>query len=190
MAAHLFTIPTERLILREWEVSDADDFAAMNADAAVMADLGGPIDRAASDEKLERFRRSFAVDAVTRWVVTSHTGEFLGYCGLVLQPGDDHPLGQHHEIGWRLRSEVWGHRYAPEAATAALADAFERVGCREVFAYTSPSNRRSQSVMRSLGLERRVDLDFTRHYDDVGQWQAMVWSTTSASSAGDGVRRD
>ncbi len=145
MAADLFTIETDRLILREWAVSDADDFAAMNADAAVMADL---------------------------------------------QPGDDRPLGRHHEIGWRLRSEVWGQGYAPEAASAALADAFERVGCREVFAYTSPTNRRSESVMHSLGLERRVDLDFTRHYDDVGQWQAMVWSTTSTPSAGSVARGD
>ncbi len=37
-----FEIVTDRLSLRVWRASDADDFAEMNADVEVMADLGGP----------------------------------------------------------------------------------------------------------------------------------------------------
>ncbi|MEM7142918.1 MAG: GNAT family N-acetyltransferase [Actinomycetota bacterium] len=174
-----FTITTDRLILRPWSTGDADAFASMNADAEVMADLGGPLPRAASDAKLERFRRSLEVDDITRWVVTDPAGRFLGYCGAVAHD-DDHPLGAHHDIGWRLARSAWGRGYATEAAAAALADAFDRLGLDEVLAYTSADNVRSQSVMAKLGLARRPERDFVREYDDVGGWTGLVWVATSA----------
>ena len=89
----------------------------MNADTEAMADLGGPLSRPASDEKLERFRRTFDLHDITRWVVTNPYGRFLGYCGIVEQR-DDHPLGSHHEIGWRLVREAWGCGYASAAPLA------------------------------------------------------------------------
>jgi len=52
-----FEISTDRLKLRPWRSSDAADFATMNADVDVMADLGGPLTRGASDDKLDRFRK-------------------------------------------------------------------------------------------------------------------------------------
>ena len=172
-----FEIVTERLRLRPWRSSDADDFARMNADDTVMADLGGTLSREASDQKLERFQRSFDLDRITRWVVTDAAGRFIGYCGIVAQP-EDHWLGAHHEIGWRLVRDTWGHGYATEAATAALSDAFDRIGCDLVLAYTARDNFRSQRVMAKLGLERRPSLDFTQHYDGFGPWNGLVWAAT------------
>ena len=176
-----FEIVTDRLSLRPWRATDADDFAAMNADVEVMADLGGPLSREQSDRKLERFQRSFHDDAITRWVVTGSDDRFLGYCGIVKQ-GEDHPLGVHHEIGWRLTRQSWGHGYATEAATAALGDAFGRIGCAEVLAYTAADNARSQAVMTKLGLARRPDLDFSHHYDGFGTWRGLVWSATPTTT--------
>lgn len=169
-----FEISTDRLTLRPWRSSDADDFATMNADADVMADLGGPLTRGASDDKLDRFRATFALHGITRWVVTDRHGGFLGYCGIVPH-ADDHPLGEHCDIGWRLSRNAWGHGYATEAATAALADAFERLGLPLVLAYTAAENARSQAVMNRLGMERRADLDFASHYDGYGLWNGLVW---------------
>ena len=176
-----FEIVTDRLSLRPWRATDADDFAAMNADVEVMADLGGPLSREQSDRKLERFQRSFHDDAITRWVVTDSDDRFLGYCGTVKR-GKDHPLGVHHEIGWRLTRQSWGHGYATEAATAALGDAFRRIGCAEVLAYTAADNARSQAVMTKLGLARRPDLDFSHHYDGFGTWRGLVWSATPTTT--------
>ncbi len=177
-----FEIMTARAILRPWRPSDADDFATMNADVEVMADLGGPLTREQSDRKLERFQRSFRNDGITRWVVTDHGGDFLGYCGIVRQ-GDDHSLGAHYEIGWRLARENWGRGYATEAAKAALGDAFDRIKCGEVYAYTAADNVRSQAVMARLELKRRPELDFTQHYDGVGLWTGLVWSVTDQSGS-------
>jgi len=48
-------IETPRLRLRPWRDGDRIGFAALHADPEVMADLGGPIDRSASDAKLDRY---------------------------------------------------------------------------------------------------------------------------------------
>lgn len=173
-----FEITSDRLVLRTWRRSDGDDFARMNADTEVMADLGGPLSRSASNEKLERFEHMFDLHGITRWVVTDRRGRYLGYCGIVVQE-DDHPLGSHHEIGWRLARDAWGHGYASEAATAALIDAFDRLGYTEVLAYTAADNVRSQAVMERLGLERRRALDFVHDYDGYGKWNGLVWAATS-----------
>ena len=177
---HEFEITTERLSLRPWQPSDGAEFARMNADAEVMADLGGPISVADSDRKLQRFTKSFDQHAITRWVLRDRANQFVGYCGIV--PVDnDHPLGAHYEIGWRLIRDAWGKGYASEAAQAALDDAFTRLGIQQVLAYTAADNLRSQRVMQRLKLERSPSHDFEKFYDDVGNWQALVWVATSSS---------
>jgi RimJ/RimL family protein N-acetyltransferase len=178
MPTERFEMATARLSLRPWLTSDRSDFARMNADPEVMADLGGPLSSAASDEKLERFIQAFDTHGITRWVVADRSDRFLGYCGIVPW-GEDHPLGAHHEIGWRLIRRAWGHGYATEAASAALADAFDRCDISEVLAYTSADNVRSQQVMTRLELRRDRSLDFTEHYDGYGMWRGLVWVATA-----------
>jgi RimJ/RimL family protein N-acetyltransferase len=145
----------------------------MNADPEVMLDLGGPISSAASDAKLDRYAAAFRQHEFCRWAVESRTGEFLGYAG-VMPSSPDHPLGQHFDIGWRLRRNAWGNGYATEAARAALDDVFGRVGLAEVAAYTAPDNLRSQAVMARLRLQRVPSRDFTANYDGV-PWRGLVW---------------
>ena len=89
---------------RPWRVSDAADFSTMNADVDVMADLGGPLTRGASDDKLDRFCRTFEEHRITRWVVTNRTGRFSGL--RPCSPQRRSSLGQHYDIGWRLTVRV------------------------------------------------------------------------------------
>jgi RimJ/RimL family protein N-acetyltransferase len=89
--------------------------------------------------------------------------------------GNDHPLGPHFEIGWRLMRDAWGRGYATEAAAAALDDAFKRVGLSEVVSYTAPDNLRSQAVMKRLYLQRDSSRDFSANYEGVGIWHGLVW---------------
>lgn len=188
-----FEIESERIRLRPWRLFDGRDFAWMNADVEVMANLGGPLSRAASDQKLDRFRSSLESHRVTRWVVTDPTGRFLGYCGIVAQPAD-HPLGERYEIGWRLTRDAWGHGYATEVASVALRSAFDRLGCDVVLRYPSHDNLRSQAVLTKLGLERSPSLDFNQHYDGFGSWNGLVWAAPSgwtepSNRPADGDRR-
>jgi len=172
-------VETPRLRLRCWRRSDRDAFARLNADAEVMLDLGGPISRAASDAKLDRYAAAFRQHGFCRWAIESRTGDFLGYAGVMPSP-PEHPLGRHFEIGWRLMRNAWGHGYATEAARAALDDAFGRVGLREVVAYTSPDNLRSRAVMDRLQLRRAPSRDFTTDYYGDRAWHGLVWVANPA----------
>lgn len=168
------SVTTARLQLRPWREADRDAFAAMNAHPQVMHDYGGPITRAASDAKFDRYASAFEALQFGRWLIETPAGEYLGYCGVM--PGyAGHPLGDHYEVGWRLVRHAWGRGYATEAARAALADAFQRVGLTEVLAYTTNDNQRSQAVMRRLALARDKSQDFVAHNDYVGEWHGLVW---------------
>ena len=172
-------IETPRLRLRSWGDADRDAFAALHADPEAMRDLGGPIDRGASDAKLDRYRAAFRLLGFCRWAVESRAGEVLGTAGLMPSPVD-HPLGPHVEIGWRFVRRAWGHGFATEAARAVLADAFRKQGLTEVLAYTAPDNISSRAVMSRVGLRRDPSRDFTASYGDVGEWRGLVWAGCSA----------
>jgi RimJ/RimL family protein N-acetyltransferase len=167
-------ITTQRLRLRRWREADRAAFAALNADPEVARDLGGPLTRAASDAKLDRYIGAFDRLAFCRWAIESRSGEFLGYAG-VMPVGANHPLGEHHDIGWRLIRDAWGCGYASEAARAALDDVFSRTGLREVLAYTVSDNSRSQAVMERLHLTRDRSRDFVARYDGIAAWHGLVW---------------
>ncbi len=166
-------IATPRLRLRPWLESDRDAFAAMLADPQVMVDTQRPLDRDESDGKLERYAAAFDRLGFCRWALEALDGRFVGYAG-VMPARETHPLGPHYEIGWRLARAAWGRGYATEAAHAALADVFERVGLSEVLAYTAPDNTRSRAVMARLKLTRDPGRDFTASDGDA-PWTGWVW---------------
>jgi RimJ/RimL family protein N-acetyltransferase len=163
---------TARLTLRPWRDADQPAFAALNADPEVAADLGGPLSRAASDAKFDRYRATFISHGFARLAIED-TQAFVGYAG-VMPSALDHPLGPHAEIGWRLVRAAWGRGYATEAARAVLQDAFARLGFSEVLAYTAADNVRSQAVMARLGLRRDTSRDFDIPRGET-PWRGLVW---------------
>jgi RimJ/RimL family protein N-acetyltransferase len=167
-------ISTSRLCLRRWAEAHRIVFAAMHADPEVMVDYGGPISRSESDAKLDRYMAAYREHGFARWAIEAHSGDFLGYAG-VMTRGPDHPLGLHVEVGWRLVRHAWGFGYATEAARASLADVFDRVGLEAVIAYTSSDNFRSQAVMERLRMRRDPSRDFVMDYAANKGWRGLVW---------------
>jgi RimJ/RimL family protein N-acetyltransferase len=169
--------------LGDWSDAFRADFAAMHADPEVMADLGGPLDRRTSDAKFDRYVAAWDRDGIGRWpIVQIETRRLVGYVGVMWQGADQHPLGPHHEIGWRLRRAVWGHGLATRGATLALADAWSRIDVPEIVSYAAPDNVRSQRVMGRLGLRRDAARDFVARYPR-GVWRGMLWVADRAAPA-------
>ncbi len=153
-------ITTDRLILRQWRDSDLDPWASLNADPEVMRHFPAVHTRPESDAMAAGNRDYIDQHGFGLWAVERRSdGEFLGFVGLK-GLSDANPLAPAVEAGWRLASQAWGQGYATEAAAAAMADGFERLGLERIVAFTARQNLPSQAVMTRLGMTRREDLDF------------------------------
>ena len=116
-----------RLILRGWTDADVAPFSDLCADPRVMEHFPGRLSTDEAAAFVDRVRQAWDQDGFGLWAVGLTDGAptgpapFVGYTGLArcdwLAPGAV-------EVGWRLAADHWGHGYAPEAATHALAVAF------------------------------------------------------------------
>ena len=146
------SLATERLILRQWRDEDLEPFAAMSADPEVMEFLL-PMDRARCTEMVSEERAYIAEHGFGWWALElPGTAGFIGFAGLGDIPASPPFPGGAVEVAWRLARPYWGQGYATEAARAALADGFDRLGFDEIVAITTPMNRRSRAVMERLGM--------------------------------------
>ncbi len=85
--ARFDTLHTERLLMRRWQDSDREPFAALNGDPLTMQFFPDTIDRAASDAFVDRIESRFDEQGYGLWALElAATGEFIGYTGLNAMP--------------------------------------------------------------------------------------------------------
>jgi RimJ/RimL family protein N-acetyltransferase len=145
-------ILTDRLIMRRWQESDKEPFAALNGDAETMKYFPSTLDRAASDAFVARIEDLFDQQGYGLWALeVARTGEFIGYTGLNPMP-EGVPGAGGMEVGWRLLRHAWHHGYASEAARTAVDVAFNGVGLDELWSMTAVLNEPSQAVMHRIGM--------------------------------------
>jgi ribosomal-protein-alanine N-acetyltransferase len=148
------------LILRRWRPSDAEPYAAINADPVAMEFFPSLFSRAESDASIERIEAAFERDGIGLWAVEVRGGApFIGFTG-AQRPRFDAHFTPCIEVGWRLTPAAWGYGYATEAARAVIDDVFAREDCGEIVAMTAVDNRRSRAVMVRLGMHRDPTDDF------------------------------
>ena len=145
-------IKSDRLLLRRWQRSDYEPFAALNADPEVMRYFPAMLSRSESDAMVERMESHHKAHGFGLWAVEHReTTQFMGMIGLNI------PKFQAHftptvEVGWRLAQKFWGHGYATEGARAALGYGFQTLGLSEIVSFTAVVNHRSIAVMKRLGM--------------------------------------
>jgi len=154
------TLETPRLILRPWREADLPAFAALNADAEVMAHLPARLAREESDALAARIVSHFEAHGFGLWAVEGKGGPpFAGFTGLQ-RVALEVPFAPCIEVGWRLARAQWGRGYAREAASAALSFGFGALGLDEIVSFTVPENERSWSLMQRLGMTHDAADDF------------------------------
>ncbi len=145
-------IRTQRLLMRRWRASDRAPFAAMNADPEVMRYFPAALDRADSDQLIDRIEERFESQGFGLWALEIlDSGEFIGFTGLNPMPADVPGSGD-QEIGWRLARRAWHKGYATEAARAALDVGLNQLGLPVMWSMTAVINLPSQAVMQRLGM--------------------------------------
>jgi RimJ/RimL family protein N-acetyltransferase len=141
-------IETERLLLRQFRLSDIDAYAEICADPEVMRFLGGkPFTRAEAWRHMATMLGHWQLRGYGMWAAEEKaTGRLVGRIGFV-HP-DDWP---DFEVAWTLGRSYWGRGFASEGARAALRYAFDALGRDHVISLIHPENTRSRRVAESIG---------------------------------------
>jgi RimJ/RimL family protein N-acetyltransferase len=152
-------IETRRLLLRPWQKSDLPIFAEQNADPLVMQFITGVLTREESDAYVERAERHLAENGFCKWAVEAPgVSPFIGAVGLT-RVKFEASFTPAVEVAWRVNRRYWGQGYATEAAAAAIADGFDRVGLKEIVAMTALGNTAPVRVMERIGMNRSIEFD-------------------------------
>lgn len=119
------------------------------ADALWPGALGGPRTAHQASEILAGDIRHWHHESFGPWVFfEAHTGLFVGRGGLrrTTVSGEDVV-----EVLYALRSDSWGHGYASEIASLALAEA-RRLELSEVVGFAATTNTPSLRVLQRVGI--------------------------------------
>ncbi len=143
-------LETERLILRRWEESDADELYIYASDPAVGPIAGWPPHQS-KQESLDVIRNVF-VGAECYAVTLKSDGRAIGAVELKLNGHTDMTEKDDEcELGFWLGKPFWGQGLIPEAAGELLRRAFEDLGMNKVWCGYYDGNRKSKRVQEKLG---------------------------------------
>ena len=142
-------LETERLLLRPWDETDAEECYRYAKDPRVGPIAGWPPHTSA--EHSRQVIRDALRAPETYAIVLKETGLPIGSIGLHrndLAEGDDEM-----ELGYWIGVPHWGRGYAPEAARALLRHAFEELKLARVWCGYYEGNARSRRVQEKLGFQ-------------------------------------
>lgn len=170
MPAKIF-LETERLILRQFTDSDADNLFELDSDREVIRFVnlgiikgGDPIDTDCETIRNKTLPRWLAYyqkyDGYGFWAaIEKSSNEFIGW--FQFRPALDSPFNvtsglfnnNDIELGYRLRKVFWGKGYATEGAKALVLKGFSELGTQRVISSAIAANRASSRVMEKAGLK-------------------------------------
>lgn len=162
------TIETPRLILREITQSDFEAWKAILTDPETMQYYPKPYDDAGVQRWIDWSLDNYARYGFGLWAVTlKETGEFIGDCGITMQPIHGQMLP---EIGYHIHKTYQRRGYASEAAAACIRVAFEKFGFPAVYSYMKYTNEPSYRTAMKNGLT------FVEEYEDPVNTRTRVYA--------------
>ena len=151
-------LETSRLVLREFENSDADALALVLSDSETMRFYPAPFDKAGVEQWIVRNQRRYAEHGYGLWAMLLKTsGEVIGDCGLTVQniEGIDEI-----EVGYHVRRDLWGQGLATEAARACRDYGFARLEVDRLISLIRPENLPSRRVAEKNGMTIWKEIDW------------------------------
>ena len=148
------TFETERLILRPWEESDAEDLYEYAKDPRVGPAAGWPVHT--SVENSRDIIRNVLSAPETYAVVLKENGRAIGSVGLKI--GDASDLGipdTQAEFGYWLGVPYWGQGLIPEAVLALMRYGFETLALETIWCGYYAENTKSKRVQEKCGFTYR-----------------------------------
>ena len=151
-------IQTERLVLRQLELDDAEFILELLNEAAFLRFIGDKGVRTPDDARAYLRKGpmdSYRLNGFGLYATCLLDGTPIGICGLVRRDGLDDV-----DVGFAFLSRHRSKGYAVESASAVLTHATQVLRLRRIVAITSPDNGGSIAVLEKIGLkfERMIKL--------------------------------
>ena len=150
-------LQTERLLLRELNPDDAENFYKLNLNPNVIKYTGNSAFKDIDEAKefLENYQ-DYKLNGFGRWaVIEKSTNEFLGWCGLKYDKNLDET-----DIGFRFFEEHWNKGLATESAKACINFGFENLNLKSIVGRAMSENIASIKVLEKIGLKFEREFDF------------------------------
>lgn len=145
-------LKTDRLILRRWEESDAEDLYKYASDPDVGPIAGWPANQSL-DESREVIKNVFNGKEAYA-ICLKEDGKAIGAIELKLNGHTDMTERDDEcELGYWLGKPFWGQGLMPEAAREILRHAFENIGMSKVWCGYYEGNTKSKRVQEKVGFK-------------------------------------
>ena len=144
-------LETERLILRQFELSDAKFIVTLvNTEGWLqfIGDRNIKTEEAAVHYLQQGPMNSYQENGFGLSMVQTKDGTPIGMCGILKRDHLEHP-----DIGFAFLPEFMGKGYAFEIADATLTYAKTKLNFETVLAITLPANEKSIKLLKKIGLE-------------------------------------
>jgi [ribosomal protein S5]-alanine N-acetyltransferase len=155
----MFTLETDRLVLRELMIEDLDALYTLYQDAEVRRYYP---DRVRSYDETKREMGTMIADysnyGYGLWAtIDKASGRFIGRCGLIpWEVGGELEV----EVAYLLDKDFWGRGLGFEAAQASVQYGFEVAGLPCIVCMMLPENTGSMAIAKKLGMTMREDIEY------------------------------
>lgn len=149
-------LKTERLILREMLVSDAEALFEMDSNPKVHQYLWNkPLKNSSEVQSyIESVNNQYLENNIGRFVVVlKETNELIGWAGLKYNTEMVNNKIHFYDIGYRLNERFWGKGYASEASFAWLDYGFNVMKIKVMEAAAHSDNIASNKILLKIGLK-------------------------------------
>ncbi|WP_114453522.1 GNAT family N-acetyltransferase [Halopolyspora algeriensis] len=146
---------SDRLLLRDWTVDDAEAAFAIYGSAEVAEWLTPAMQQVPNPAAMRSVLEAWIeaqpnmMPPTGHWALVRRADDaVIGGVALRLLP----PYEEDIEIAWQIRPDEWGNGYATEGSRVLMRWAFTR-DVDELFAVARPNNTRAIATARNLGME-------------------------------------
>lgn len=150
-------LETNRLLLREFDISDAESFYELNLNPNVIKYTGNSTFKDIDEAKafLKNYS-DYQRNGFGRWAVIDRSNQlFLGWCGLKYDEKLDET-----DIGFRFFEHFWNRGFATESAKACIDYGFEILNLKTIVGRAMKENTASVKVLEKIGLQYEKGFDF------------------------------
>ena len=172
-------LETERLVLRQWNMKDIEDFHELMHNPSCI--IGGWKPSSCREESLEILTSYIKTDGIFA-IVLKECRKAIGFVKVY----PDNNRGKYYAkmINYLLNESYWNNGYTTEAVKCMVKYAFEELNVDILSAFTTPQNIRSKSVLEKSGFiyELTIHNGFKRYDNEI--FDSVIYSISKTEYCG------